>query len=106
VRGSGNPICPYHEHPDYATELNVGCVCAEKIEDDYVRPRLREKALRSAAGRKVADEEAGFLLLDRPGRREAARWHRLAVCMRKGVAIPQQLTEKVAAVGSGLNLAH
>lgn len=39
-------------HPDYADELNVGCVCAEKMEDDYVRPRLREKALRSAAGRK------------------------------------------------------
>ncbi len=39
-------------HPNYAVELNVGCVCAEKMEDDYVRPRLREKALRSAAGRK------------------------------------------------------
>jgi hypothetical protein len=39
-------------HPDYVTELNVGCVCAEKMEDDYVGPRLREKALRSAAGRK------------------------------------------------------
>src|ERR1700732_4267397 len=39
-------------HPDYAGELHVGCGCAEKMEDDYVRPRLREKALRSAAGRK------------------------------------------------------
>ena len=39
-------------HPDYADELNVGCVCAEKMEDDYVRPRLREKALRSTTGRK------------------------------------------------------
>jgi hypothetical protein len=39
-------------HPDYAADLHVGCVCAEKMEEDYVRPRLREKALRSAAGRK------------------------------------------------------
>jgi len=39
-------------HPNYATELSVGCVCAEKMEDDYVGPRLREKALRSAAGRR------------------------------------------------------
>ena len=39
-------------HPEYASELHVGCVCAEKMEDDYIGPRLREKALRSAAGRK------------------------------------------------------
>jgi len=39
-------------HPDYAADPNVGCVCAEKMEDDYLGPRLREKALRSAAGRK------------------------------------------------------
>lgn len=61
--GAPNAICEMCEvqeiryvhtmtHPDYAEELNVGCVCAEKMEDDYVRPRLREKALRSAAGRK------------------------------------------------------
>jgi hypothetical protein len=39
-------------HPAYGGELGVGCICAEKMEDDYLRPRLREKALRSAAGRK------------------------------------------------------
>lgn len=39
-------------HPDYARGLNVGCICAEKMEDDYVGPRRREYALRSAAGRK------------------------------------------------------
>lgn len=39
-------------YPDYADVLQVGCICAEKMEDDYVRPREREKALRSAAGRK------------------------------------------------------
>jgi hypothetical protein len=40
-------------HSDYAASLDVGCVCAEKMEDDYVGPRRREKALRSAAGRKM-----------------------------------------------------
>jgi hypothetical protein len=40
------------QHPDYPTGLEVGCVCAEKMEDDYLRPRIREKALRSAASRK------------------------------------------------------
>jgi hypothetical protein len=39
-------------HPDYANELRVGCVCAEKIEGEYIGPRLREKAPRSAAVRK------------------------------------------------------
>jgi hypothetical protein len=39
-------------HPDYPSGLEVGCVCAEKMEDDYLRPRMREKALRSAASRK------------------------------------------------------
>lgn len=39
-------------HADYASTLEVGCICAEKMEDDYVRPREREKALRSAAGRR------------------------------------------------------
>jgi hypothetical protein len=39
-------------HPDYADDLDVGCVCAEQMEDDYTGPRLREKALRSAAGRR------------------------------------------------------
>jgi hypothetical protein len=39
-------------HPDYEGLLRVGCVCAEKMEDDYVGPRLREKKLRLVAGRK------------------------------------------------------
>jgi hypothetical protein len=39
-------------HADYAADLEVGCICAERMEDDYVGPRQREKALRSAAGRK------------------------------------------------------
>ncbi|MFZ5733644.1 MAG: hypothetical protein ACOY4O_12975 [Pseudomonadota bacterium] len=39
-------------HPNYDTSLEVGCVCAEHMEEDYVRPRLREQALKSAASRK------------------------------------------------------
>ena len=39
-------------HPDYAATLFVGCVCAEHMEQDYVSPRLREKALRTLARRR------------------------------------------------------
>jgi hypothetical protein len=39
-------------HPDYPGELGVGCVCAEKMEDDYTGPRKRETALRSSAARR------------------------------------------------------
>jgi hypothetical protein len=39
-------------HPDYEGFLDVRCVCAEKMEDDYAGPRQRERALRSAAQRK------------------------------------------------------
>jgi hypothetical protein len=40
-------------HPDYQTGLQVGCVCAEKMEDDYVGPRRREAPLRSRATRRA-----------------------------------------------------
>lgn len=39
-------------HPEYDEALSVGCVCAEKMENDYVRPRQRERALRNAASRR------------------------------------------------------
>ncbi|MGE3829503.1 MAG: hypothetical protein AB7F76_00795 [Parvibaculaceae bacterium] len=39
-------------HPGYPSGLDVGCVCAERMEDDYVTPRLREQALRNAAARR------------------------------------------------------
>lgn len=40
-------------HPDFGDEaLGVGCVCAEKMEQDYVQPRARERNLRNAAARK------------------------------------------------------
>ncbi len=41
------------EHPDYPEILEVGCVCAEHMEDDYVSPRKREKRLRSKARRRA-----------------------------------------------------
>lgn len=42
----------YMTHPDYAEMLGVGCVCAEKMEQDYEAPRTRERALRSASQRR------------------------------------------------------
>jgi len=42
----------YMSHPDYPETLSVGCVCAEHMEGDYVRPRLRERALRKKARRR------------------------------------------------------
>lgn len=39
-------------HPDYPDILKVGCVCAEKMSDDYVSPRKREAAIRNKALRR------------------------------------------------------
>ena len=44
-------------HTDYSERLNVGCVCAEKMADDYVNPRRRERALRNAAAKRVRDKQ-------------------------------------------------
>jgi hypothetical protein len=44
-------------HQDYLTPLNVGCVCAEKMSDDYVNPKLREQKLRNAAAKRVRDKK-------------------------------------------------
>lgn len=41
------------QHPEYHAILEVGCVCAEHMEGDYVAPREREKRLRSSARRRV-----------------------------------------------------
>lgn len=40
-------------HPEYPDELQVGCNCAEKMTEDYVGPREREKALRGRATRRA-----------------------------------------------------
>ena len=42
------------EHPDYPGSLQVGCVCAEQMEEDYKRPRERETRLRNSARRRAA----------------------------------------------------
>jgi hypothetical protein len=39
-------------HPRHPDTLAVGCVCAEKMEDDYDAPRRRERNLRNAAQRR------------------------------------------------------
>lgn len=38
-------------HPSNNMQLDVGCVCAEKMTDDYVNPRRRERELRNKAAR-------------------------------------------------------
>jgi hypothetical protein len=39
-------------HQVYEGELDVGCVCAEKMEGDYVNPRRRERDLKNVAARR------------------------------------------------------
>lgn len=39
-------------HPDFSEELHVGCVCAEKMTDDYVNPRKCETELKNKAMRR------------------------------------------------------
>ena len=40
------------EHDDYDGPMNVGCVCAEHISNDYVNPKARETRLKNKAARK------------------------------------------------------
>lgn len=42
------------EHPDYPEQLHVGCICAEHMEEDYMRPKEREKRLQRVARRRPA----------------------------------------------------
>ena len=39
-------------HPDLAENLEVGCVCAEKMSNDYEGPKRREAKLRNRAVRR------------------------------------------------------
>lgn len=41
------------EHRDFAGQLRVGCVCAEKMTGDYVGPKQRERKLKSKASRRA-----------------------------------------------------
>ena len=49
-----HPIRYVHvmEHDDYEDQMNVGCVCAEHMSDDYLNPKSREKRLRNRAARR------------------------------------------------------
>ncbi|WP_246736005.1 hypothetical protein [Enterovirga aerilata] len=44
----------YMQHPEYPDVLGVGCVCAERMEEDYTRPRERERRLKNVARRRAA----------------------------------------------------
>lgn len=39
-------------YPEYPDEIHVGCICAEKMTDDYDTPRKRETAVRNRTIRK------------------------------------------------------
>jgi hypothetical protein len=40
------------EHPDYPSRLRVGCVCAEKLTEDYLTARGNEKAQKAKLRRR------------------------------------------------------
>lgn len=39
-------------HPDYHSCLDVGCVCAENMSQDYVTPKILQKTLKNRINRK------------------------------------------------------
>lgn len=41
-------------HKDFRKKLKVGCVCAEKMTNDYINPRNNEKKLKNRAQRLIA----------------------------------------------------
>jgi len=41
-------------HADYSKTIRVGCICSERLTDDYVRPRRLERSLRNRASRRQA----------------------------------------------------
>jgi len=41
------------EHPDLDESYYVGCVCAEKMTNDYINPGLRERELRNKTNRRT-----------------------------------------------------
>lgn len=40
------------EHPNHRGEIRVGCVCASKMMNDYVKPQELEKELKNRVNRK------------------------------------------------------
>lgn len=58
------PNCGYCDHPDiryvhllshaeFSETIEVGCVCAEYLTDDYVNPKARERAAKSRAAKRM-----------------------------------------------------
>ncbi len=41
------------KHSAYPAKIKVGCVCAEKMSDDYVTPKTRERKLKNRAARRA-----------------------------------------------------
>ncbi len=39
-------------HPEFGRELRVGCICAEKMSEDYVTPKRLEADIKNKAARK------------------------------------------------------
>lgn len=40
-------------HPEISKDFKVGCICAEKMTNDYVNPRRIENSLRNKASRRI-----------------------------------------------------
>jgi hypothetical protein len=53
------------EHDDYPDTLTVGCICAERMEEDYVSPRLREKKLITENKRRAAWNNRRWRIFER-----------------------------------------
>lgn len=51
----GNTIRYVHylSHPIYKKIVEVGCVCAEKLTDDYTTPKTREKAIKPTPQKQI-----------------------------------------------------
>lgn len=47
-------------HPDYPTTLEVGCVCAEHLTEDYAGPRAAEAAVKRHRARQKTFLERGW----------------------------------------------
>ena len=45
-------LCSHLQHPNFNGELRVGCVCAERMTDDYINPQKTERELKNRLNRK------------------------------------------------------
>jgi len=60
----------YMKHPEYPERLGVGCVCAEHMEENYVRPKQREQTIirrRKWVQRKWRNSAKGNIFLNTEG---------------------------------------